>query len=115
MWPAGISRSQLLFIFPTKVNLTTITLHYYSDSEQGLPRLRFYVVPDDFAIWDALFVSYNSAEVAAQSPGGEPAGLSSVSLINLRFHTRKMLMYKISSSYVFALSEVEFFTCSCKP
>ena len=30
VWPAG-SDGQLLFIFPTKVSLTTIILHYYSD------------------------------------------------------------------------------------
>ena len=30
-WSAG-SAGKLLFIFPTRVSLTTITLHYYSDS-----------------------------------------------------------------------------------
>ena len=30
---------QLLFIFPTRVYLTTINVHYYSDSVHGLPRL----------------------------------------------------------------------------
>ena len=37
-WITG-SDAQLLFIFPTRVSLTIITLHYYSDSLQGLPRL----------------------------------------------------------------------------
>ena len=32
LWNAGSSGSQLLFIFPTRVNLNTITLHYYSDN-----------------------------------------------------------------------------------
>ena len=41
---AGSSGNQLLFIFPTRVELTTITLHYYSDTIRGLPRLRFYAV-----------------------------------------------------------------------
>ena len=49
MWSSK-SGEQLLFIFPTRVSLTTITLHYYSDSDRGLPRLRFYAVPDDFNI-----------------------------------------------------------------
>ena len=31
VWIAG-SNGQLLFIFPTRVSLTTITLHHYSDS-----------------------------------------------------------------------------------
>ena len=52
VWSTGRD-AQLLFLFPTRVSLTTITLHYYSDSVQGLPRLRFYIVPDDFDIWDA--------------------------------------------------------------
>ena len=52
-WRAGTEIRQLQFIFPTRVNLTTITLHYYSDSQRGLPRLRFYAAPDDFDVWDA--------------------------------------------------------------
>ena len=52
VWSAGRD-GQLLFILPTRVSLTTITLHYYSDSDLGFPRLRFYAVPDDFDVWDA--------------------------------------------------------------
>ena len=47
-WSAGTVPRQLLFIFPTRINLTTITLHYYCDSQRGLPPLRFYAVADDF-------------------------------------------------------------------
>ena len=36
--------NQLLFTFQSKVYLTTITLHYYSDSVRGRPKLRFYAV-----------------------------------------------------------------------
>ena len=100
--------SQLLFIFPTRVSLTTITLHYYSDNAQDLPRLRFYVVPDDFDIWDAPSISHPSVDVAAVPPGGESAGRRNVS-INVNFNTKKVLMYKYSSSHQFALSEAEFF------
>ena len=49
VWPAGSDR-KLLFIFPKRVSLTTISLHYYSDNFQGLPRLRFYAAPDDFNV-----------------------------------------------------------------
>ena len=35
-WPVS-SGEQLLFIFPTRVSLTAITLHYYSDSDQAFP------------------------------------------------------------------------------
>ncbi len=111
-WPAG-SDGKLLFIFPTRVSLTAITLHYYSHNLQGLPRLRFYAVADDFNIWDAITIGTPLVDVTAVSPGGEPAGRRSIS-IDTMFNTKKVLMYKFSSSYYFALSEVEFFHCICK-
>ena len=91
--------------------MTTITLHYYSDSDRGLPKLRFYAVPDDFAVWDATTTSYTSVDVASVPPGGEPAGHRNVG-INVNFNTKKVLMYKYSSNFVFAVSEVEFFFCN---
>ena len=109
VWNAGISSHQLLFIFPTRVNLTTITLHYYSDNTRGLPGLRFYAVPDDFDVWDPLVASYSHVNIAAVPPGGEPAGRRNVS-VKFNFTTKNILMYKSSSSYSFAVSEVEFFT-----
>ena len=111
VWSAG-SADQLLFIFPTRVSLTTITLHYYSDSVRSLPRLRFYAVPDDFDAWDAPTTGTPSVNVASVPPGGEPVGHRSVS-INVNFNTKKVLMYKFSSSFQFVVSEVEFFiVCS---
>ncbi len=89
-WSTG-SDGQLLFIFPTRVSLTTITLHYYSDSIRGLPRLRFYAVVDAFDVWDAPTTNFPHVEVAAVQPGGEPAGHRSVS-INVNFNTKKVLM-----------------------
>ena len=108
VWSAGRD-GQLLFIFPTRVSLTTITLHYYSDSDRGLPRLRFYAVPDDFDVWDAPTTGTPRVDVVAVAPGGEPAGRRNVS-INVNFSTKKVLMYKYSSTYQLAMSEVEFFT-----
>ena len=114
VWPRGTRLSQLLFIFSTTVTMTTITPHYYSDSNHGLPRLRFYAVPDDFDIWNAPLASYRSAEVAEVAPGGESAGRRNVS-INVNFNTKKVLMYMSSLSlFQFAVSEVEFFTCDSK-
>ena len=108
-----IKNRQLLFIFPTRVNLTTITLHYYSTSGRGLPRLRFWAVPDDFDVWNALTTSYSYVEVAAVLPGGNtPAGLRNIS-ISIKVFTKKVLLVKFSSSSAFALSEVEFFTRAC--
>ena len=113
MWNSGSSNSQLLFIFSTRVNLTTITLHYYSDNARGLPRLRFYAVPDDFDIWDVLASHYSYIDIAAVTvpPGGEPAGHRNVSVKSDFMSTTKILMYKFGSSIAFAVSEVEFFTC----
>ena len=113
VWIAGRDEQLLLFIFPTTVSLTTITLHYYSDSDGGLPRLRFYAVPDDFDVWDVPITSTPHVEVASVPPGGEPAGRKSIS-INVNFNTKKVLMYKISSDYQLAVSEVEFFQCQSK-
>ena len=109
VWLAG-SDKQLLFIFPTGVSLTTITLHYYSDGVQGLPRLTFYTVPDDKYVWDAPSANDPSVDVAAVPPGGELAGHRNVS-INVNFNTEKLLMYKYRSTFAFSFSEVEFFTC----
>ena len=105
-----------MFIFPIiRVSLTTITLHYYSDSDRGRPRLKFYAVPDDFDVWDALTTNNPHADVPSVPAGGEPAGHRSVS-INANFNTQKVLslMYKFSNSFQLAVSEVEFFTCSSK-
>ena len=104
VWNAGTSAHQLLFIFPTRVNLTTITLHYYSDNMTGLPRLRFFAVPDDF---DALGATYEFTDITLVLPGGEPAGHRSVSII-FNYTTTKVLMYKSRSDFQFKASEVEF-------
>jgi hypothetical protein len=111
VWTTGGSE-QLLFIFPTRVSLTTIILHYYSDSVRGLPRLRFYAVPDDFDIWNALTIGNPYVGSISVPPGEDLAGHSSVS-INTNFNTRKVVMYKYSSSFQFAMSEVEFFGSGC--
>ena len=112
-WNSGTRRSQLLFTFPARVNLATITLHYYSGSGRGLSRLSFYAVPDDFDVWDALSTNYRVAKVAAVSPDGEPAGRRNIS-IAANLYTLKVLLSKIGSSYEFAMSEVEFYEYSGK-
>jgi hypothetical protein len=108
-----MSDEQLLLIFPTRVSLTTITLHYYSDSVRGLPRLRFYAVPDDFDVWDTLTLGNPYTGIASVPPGGEPAGRRSVS-INVNFNTKKLLMYKYNNDSQLAVSEIQVFNCSCK-
>ena len=115
VWNPGSSGHQLLFIFPTRVNLTTLTLHYYSNNNRSLPRLRFFTVPDEFDVWDAPAASSSKhVDNAAVPPGGELAGLRNVS-VNLNFmNVKKVLLYKFRSSIIFAASEVEFFTNKSK-
>ena len=116
MWTAGSGNSQLLFIFPTRVNLTTITLHYYvyvySGNNRGLPRLRFYAVPDDFHVWDAPTASHTHVDVTAVPPDEEPAGIRNIS-VGFNIVTMKVLLNKFSSGYSFALNEIEFFSDFC--
>ena len=114
VWLGDETRSsQLLFIFPTRVHLTTITLHYFSTSGRGLPRLRFWAVPDNFDIWDAPTSSYSYVEVAAVPPSEWSAGRKNVS-VSFNVTTTKILMVKFSSSFSFAVSEVKFFNYNCK-
>ena len=116
VWGAWTSRRQLLFIFSTMVNLTATMLHYYHDSDSiegrshKLPKPKFYAVPDTFAVWDTPKASYRYVQVNAMEPSGEPAGHRSVG-INVSFNTKKVLMQIFRSSFQFAVSEVEFFTC----
>ena len=104
-----IETRQLLFIFPTRVSLTTITLHYYSDSQRGLPPLRFYAVPDDFNVWDGVSGNSRSVTVNSVLPGVGLAGLTHVD-IEFNVTTKKILMVKAASYFRFAASEVEFFS-----
>ena len=108
VWNTGSIRDQLLFTFSTRVKLTTITLHYYSDNVTGLPRLRFYAVGDDFNAWDAPVASYGFEDITLVLPGGEPKGQRSVS-INFNYTTTKVLMYRSRSDFQVAVSEVQFF------
>ena len=114
IWKAN-KDGRLLFIFQTTVSLTTITLHYHSDNFRGLPRLRFYAVPDDFNIWNTTTTDTACIDVTAVPPDldGGPAGLRNVS-INVTFETKKVLMYKYSSNFRLEVSEVQFFNCICK-
>ena len=111
VWSAG-REEQLLFILPTRVSLITITLHYYSDSDLGFPRLTFYAAPDDFDVWDALTTGTPRVDVAAVQDR-ELTGHRNVS-INVNFSTKKVLMYIYGRSYKFAVSEMEFFKCESK-
>ena len=110
---SSMTGEQLLFIFPTAVPLTTIILHYYSDSVRGLPRLSFYAAPDDFDVWDVLSLTYPHVDVLGVQPGRAPAGRRSVN-ITVNFKTKELLMFKYGSNFKLEVSEVQFFICSSK-
>ena len=97
VWSRFSSGELLLFIFPTRVSLITITLHYYSDSVRGFPRLVLYAVPDDFDVWDTPRTSYPRVDFASVPPDGEPAGHRRIS-INVNFNTTKVLVFKYTNS-----------------
>ena len=109
----GKGTTQLLFIFSTRVNLTTITLHYYSGGQNnGLPPLMlYYAVPDNFYVWNnATFGNYTFVRVTAGPPADSGSrGRTNVS-VNVNFNTKKVLMVKDRSNFMFAISEVEYFT-----
>ena len=113
VWGAKSGHKPLLFTFSTRVNLTSITLHYYSDSDRGLSRLRFFAVSDNFNIWNTTSANSGSGRIDTMPPDGKQAGRRSVS-ITVNFNTRKVQMYKVNSDFEFAVSEVEFFTCNSK-
>ena len=110
IWTSSNSQ-RLLFVFPTTTTLAMITLHYYSGYYQGnhragLPRMRFYAVPDDFDVWDAVIGSPFTIVVSAVSPEEErPAGRRSVN-INFNFSTKKVLMVKLGSDFHLAVGHV---------
>lgn len=114
-WPMTSKSSQLLFIFPIRVNLTSITIHYYSDRNRGLPRLKFYAVSDQFDIWTALTASDTSTyvEVTEVPPNEQSAGRRSMN-VNVTFSTRKVLMHRFGSDFKLAVNEVEFFSSYSK-
>ena len=115
VWNAGSSAQQLLFIFQTRVNLTTIILHYYSDSHKGLPKLGFFAVPDNFCIWDALSASYSHVDIAAVPLGEEPAGHRNVSVnVNSNWNTKRVLLNINPRTFVLSVNEVEFLNCNSK-
>ena len=109
-WTAESVSRQLLFIFPTRVNLTTITLHYYSNStsQRGLPRLSFHAVSDNFNVWDGTRGDW-FVVVAAVQPAVELDGRRNI-LVDFNFNTKKVLMVKAPSAYKLAVSEVTFYT-----
>ena len=111
VWNAG-RHEQLLFTFRTRVSLTNIILHYYSDSVRGLPRLIFYTAGDNFNVWDGLQSGAPIVGTIDSVPRGEePTGGRNITIKpNFKFNTTKVLMSKIRSDFQFAASEVEFFT-----
>ena len=111
VWSAGVTTTRILFTFPARVHLTSLTLHYYSDSIHGLSKLRFQAVPDDFKLGDSLRAIYSQVVVDAIPPSSqEQVGRTKIA-INLDFITKKVLLSKILSNFQLSVSEVEFFTC----
>ena len=111
---ASTMATSIPYILCSKVDLfLSVSTIIGSDNFRGHPRLRIYAVPDDVYVWNSPTTSHPHVDVAAIPSGGEPAGCRNVS-INVNFNTKKVLMYKFSSTFMFEVSEVQFFNCSCK-
>ena len=57
-------------------------------------------MPDGFNVWDAPTTGTPLVDVAAIASGGEPAGRRNIG-INVKFNTKKVLIYKYSSTFMF--------------
>ena len=102
---------QVLFIFSSQKLINSITLHYYSNEDnQGLPKLRFFAVPEDFEVTNRTRSTYPTRVLDAVFPGDEGTGLRNKTR-DVPFNTTKILMTKgFTKNYQFYLSEIEFFT-----
>ena len=109
IWPSR--PDQVLFTFSSRKLINSITLHYYSNEDnQGLPKLRFFAVPEDFKVTDRPSSSYPTRVLDAVFPGDEGSGLRNKTM-DVPFNTTKILMTKgFTKNYQFYLSEIEFFT-----
>ncbi len=107
----GSEEDRVLFTFSTEKSFNSLAIHYFSNSDnQGLPKLKFYAVPDDFEVQDALKNEYLMAIIDEVRPGRENEGLCNKSKA-VNFQSSKILMTKgYTKTYQFYVSEVEFFT-----
>ena len=97
---------------PCRVTLTSITLHYYSDSQRGLPPLALFAVPDYFEPWGPIHESSKHVDIDAVPPG-KRLGIRRYVNLTVDFNsTTKVLMITDNDIfYEFSLCEVEFREC----
>ncbi len=109
IWPS--QEDKVLFTFSEQKQIDSLAIHYYSNFDnQGLPKLRFYAVPEDFEVQDEVKSSYPMSIIDEVRPRREQEGLRNKSR-TVAFQTSKILMTKSDTkNYQFYLSEVEFFT-----
>ena len=115
VWDAETRYRRFLLIFPTRVDMALITLHYYSDSMRGVPHLIIYPIaePDHFYVWDSLTINDVHLLLGLAPPGSQP-GHRNVSFDSLGINTTKILI--IIEAGNFALSEVELYQqCDGEP
>ena len=106
----------LVFTFPTRVNLTTITLHYYSDNIRGFgfPCLEFTALREYRVSGGSVYEGTTIEAPRPVPPDGESTGPRSISVNHVNRTTKYIRMSIVGCNLqpvTFALSEVEFFTC----
>ena len=113
VWKSTNRFSRLLFTFPTEIDLEFVRLYYYFDN-QGLNnvtvRLEFLAVPDEFTVGGNTPDSTSILNASLMSTSG-PLLISKTVILRSTM-TRKLLLTKSNGFYLFAASEVEFYTYS---
>ncbi len=104
---------QILFVFSSPINLTSISIHYQFNATYALAKLRLYAVPGDFEAWstiDTQFSGFSEPIDEVLFSVDQESGLRSVTRTNLQWETSRVLLRKLedTKTYLFAISEVMF-------
>lgn len=104
------SPAQMLFTFSRNITLTKIRIFYYFG--HGRPKVRFYIVEEDFQAWDMVGAdSISTTFDIVVDDEGDTRRMSSMKSLN--GITSKILMAIISEKNdVVTLSEIVFYTNS---
>ena len=110
VWKSTNQFSRLLFTFPTEIVLELVRLYYYIDRQElfnAIVRLEFLAVPEEFMLGGNMPDSTSILNASLRSTSGPSKTFSLQSTM-----TRKLLVTKSNVYYLFAASEVKFYTYS---
>ena len=104
--------TQILFTFPSSIILTLIRFYYYIDTRNniGRPKIRIFLVNENFRVSDSTMDGIQSITVDASSPeelDGRGNITTNLSLLHSST-TKVLLIVGMHKRFRLALSEVEF-------